>query len=234
MTQIEKQVSYLRKRITELVSLCQKDSSPTVSDDVLNTAQDIISRLRRLLDNIMSEYYINRIKPHLSVQDAKASKPTFPICDKVEDIKGQLGKFNAADLETISPEVYKIIEKAQPYHTSNKWIKYLRDYYNLGHWRLVAQEKKRDISLVLGDVIRISDRASVTMNNCLVNGVPVDYLRVDKGAISGRLDARLNPRVEIKVLYLLEGENVDVLWLCQKSLTEIELILKSFAEKARL
>ena len=86
MTQIEKQVSYLRKRITELVSLCQKDSSPTVSDDVLNTAQDIISRLRRLLDNIMSEYYINRIKPHLSVQDAKASKPTFPICDKVKKV----------------------------------------------------------------------------------------------------------------------------------------------------
>ncbi|MFA4937436.1 MAG: hypothetical protein WC575_04110 [Patescibacteria group bacterium] len=230
MTEIKEQIKYLRKRFTELVGLCEKDNTLEVSNDVRNVAQDIILRLNRLLDNILFEYFTKIVRPNLSDKEVLLYEKgvQFPVCSKIDDIKSVLGGFGARDLEDKNPEIFAIIEQVQPYHTGNEWICHLRNYSNFGHRKLIPQHKKRDISLILGDVVKISDSASVTMNNCSVNGVPIQHLTVDKGVVRGDLDPRLNPRVEVEVSYLLEGENIDVLWLCQKSILGIEKISESF------
>jgi len=230
MKEIKQQIEYLRKRLTELVSLCEKETASDVSAEVRNVAQDIITRLNRLLDNILYNFFEIGIRPLLSKEQAEtyARQVQFPVCTQPIDLKGQLGRFGAPDLEVSSPIIFRLIETTQPYHPGNEWLSQLRKYSNLGHRKLIAQSKKRDVSLVLSEAIKISGGASVTMNNVVINGVPIKHLIVDKGTVSGDLDPRLNPRVEVQVTYLLEGDNVDLLFLCEKSLKKIEEIFKGF------
>lgn len=230
MEEIQSQIKYLSKRFNELVGLCGKDTTPEVSEEVRNVAQDIITRLNRLLDNILYTFFEKEIRPLLSTEQAEIyeSKVQFPICNKFSDLKARLGSFGATSLEESNPPVFELIEKIQPYHSGNDWLSHLRKYSNLGHRKLLAQNKKREISLVLSEVVRISGEASVTMRNCFIQGVPIKHLTVDKGKVSGDLDPRLNPRVEVKVSYLLEGENIDLLELCEDSIKKIQEISQEF------
>lgn len=230
MKEVRKQIEYLKRRYTELISLCEKENTPQVSDYVRNVAQDIITRLNRLLDIIVFQFFITKISLELSAElrERYERQVQFPVCQKPEDLKDQLGRFGMGDLQVKNPSVFSIIDEFQPYQNEKDWILYLRRYSNLGHRKLIAQEKKKDVSLVLGDTIKISGGASVTLNNVFINGVPIKHLTVDKGVVSGDLDARLNPRAEVRVSYLLEGDNIDLLWLCRKSLEEIEKIAIKF------
>ena len=230
MYEVKEQIEYLKKRLTELISLCERENTPEVSGDVRNIAQDIITRLHRLLDNILFLYFVTKVKPAVSEKMANdyEKRVLFPLCNKPSDLIPQLARFGAGNLNISDPEIYSIIEQSQPYNNIDSVLSYLRKYSNLGHRKLIAQKKSKNISLILGDVIKISDQASVTMNNVLVNGIPINHLKIDKGAVSGNLDARLNPRVEIQVSYLLEDDGVDVLWLCQNSLVKIEKIVDDF------
>jgi hypothetical protein len=230
MEEVRKQIKYLKGRYTELISFCEKENTPQVSDDVRNIAQDIITRLNRLLDNIIFIFFLTKISPELSTELRKKyeKKVQFPVCKKLEDVKILLSRFNMVDLQTKNVSAFSIINEFQPYQDGKEWISYLRKYSNLGHRKLIAQEKKKDISLMLGEVLKISGGASVTMNNCFVNDIPIKHLTIDKNVIEGDLDPRLNPRVEVEITYLLEDDNIDLLWLCKKSLEEIEKIATKF------
>ncbi len=226
---INNQIEYIKKRVKSLVDLCEKDTSIEVSGEVRNITQDILTNLNRLLDIVMYYFYDSKIKPNIAEeQKNKYDKNVyFPVCTKPENIKGCLGSFGALDLEKDHPVIFNLISNIQPYN-SNEWIKQLRDYSNLGHRKLISQKKKHETYITLQDTVKINDKVRATFNNCSFNGVPVKNLTVDRGIISGDLDPRLNPKIETEIIYLLEDSNINVIFLCQKALLEIEKLFKGF------
>lgn len=229
--EIQIQFTYLRTRYTELLKCCQAEFGiPGVSDEVRNITQDMLTRLNKLLDIVMYQYFEIKIFPNLTSKEKEKieNKIQFPIVPKKEDFESMLGKIGLLGVENRDGRLISLLEQYQPYQVGQEWIKYLRDHANLCHRKLIPQKKTKETSLTLGDSIKISDSAMVKMSNCVVNGIPIKELIVDKGAVSGHIDPRLNPRVETKVTYLFEGTEINVLWLCQKSLEEIENLVKSF------
>lgn len=226
---VEKQLAYLRKRFTKLVAICQKDgTAKTVSGETRNITQDLLTRLNRLLDNIMYEYFQTRIVPTLSPEAIKAfkSKVQFPAVSKKEDLSSVLGMFGLARSD--SPKLFALLDKSQPYNGGQEWIGHLRTYSNLGHRKLIPQDKKKDIFLTLGDTVAISDKASVRMNNVVINGVPVDELVVDKGVVTGKISPKLNPKVRTEITYVFEDTSIDVLDFLKEALNGVEEIAKAF------
>ena len=230
--EIQTQLSYLRTRFAELLKLCQAEfGTPGVSDEVRNVTQDMLTRLNKLLDILMYEYFENKIFPNLTLKEKEKieNKIQFPIVSKKEDFKSMLGKIGLTE-EFRESRLLSLLEQYQSYQPGQEWLKYLRDYANLCHRKLIPQKKRKETSLTIGDVVKISDSATVTMNNCVVNGIPIDELIVDKGTVQGQIDPRLNPRVETQVIYSFEGTDINVLWLCQKSLEEIGNLVRRFEE----
>lgn len=227
MEDIDHQIKYLRTRLLELVALCEKEATNEVSADVRNIAQDIITRLNRLLDNIAYYIFEKYVKPQLLIDRASLyeRQVQFPVCLQPSDLKEQLKRFGAGDLEITKPDVFNILDSVQPYHASNEWLSYIRKYSNLGHRKLIAQSKKKDAGLILGGALRISEGAKVVLQNVMVNGIRIGHLAIDQGRATGDIDPRLNPRVEIRVSYHLEGGDVDLWTLCQQSLHGIQQLV---------
>lgn len=229
------QLSYLRTRFAELLKFCQAESgSSEVSDEVRNITQDMLTRLNKLLDIVMYQYFEDKIFPSLTSEEKEKieNKIQFPIVPKKEDLESMFGRIGLTE-KYRKGKLLLLIEQYQPYQSGQEWLKYLRDHANLCHRKLIPQKKIKETSLTIGDVIKISDSATVKMNNCIVNGIPIKELIVDKGAISGHIDSRLNPRVETNITYMFEGTEVNVLWLCEKSLEEIVNLVKSFEELSK-
>jgi hypothetical protein len=231
MDEINERIRYLEQRFTELVNLCEKDTTPKVSEDVKNVSQDIFTALNRLLDNIMFRFYTEKIKPSLSTEKTEKydKQVSYPVCTDKQSLVQHLSHFGASSLENSHPGLFNVIESSQPYKGSD-WIGCIRKYSNIGHRKLVSQSKKRNINLILGDTIKIGIGGKVTISNVLINGIPIQHLQVDRGTISGDLDPRLRPRVEIKTTYLLENDDVDLISLCKESIEKIRTIASNFEQ----
>ena len=230
---IKGQIKYLKDRTEDLEQLCRNElHEGDVSNDVKNVFQDIVIRTNRLLDIIMYDFFEREIAPQLTLEEKNIyeKKVTFPVASKPTDIKGILGQFGLKDLETRNPKLYSVIDSYQPYQRHNKWIKHLRDFSNLGHRKLIPQAKRNDKRLILGESLRINVRkgSSLNMRGCTVKGLPVHELQVDDEKVTGRLDQRLNPKIENLVTYFVEGTSVDTLSLCKHSVSKIEGLAEKF------
>ncbi len=226
---INNRISYIKNRVIYLVDLCEKEITQEVSNEVRNVTQDILTNLNRMLDIIMSYFYDSKIKPKTTEEQNKKYEKNvfFPVCNKPEDLKSYLGGFGASNLEVDCPEIFNLVDKIQPYN-SNEWIRQLRDYSNLGHRKIVGQRKNHEISLMLNEVVKVKDGASAIFKNCLFREVRIKELTINKESTKD-IDPRLNPRIEIETLYLLEDSNINVITLCQKSLQEIEKLFKEIS-----
>ncbi len=226
---INYRIDYLKEKAINLVDLCDKEITENVSNEVRNITQDILTDLNRALDIIMFYFYTFKIKPFISEEQNKKYEKSvfFPVCGEIEELKRTLSKFGCSDLEKNHYMIFNLIENIQPYR-SNEWIRQLRDYSNLGHRKIIGQRKHCETYISIEDTVKISDKANVTFRNCFMNGKAVRDLTVDKGVISGKFDSRLNPKVKTNIFYLLENSDINVVWLCQKSLQEIEKLFKEF------
>lgn len=222
---IQHQISYVKDKVINLADLCKKETTIEVSGSVRSLTQDILTNLNRLLDMIMYYFYYKKIRPTLTeTESSKYDKNVyFPVCNDQNNMKSSFGNFGGLKVKSDHLIVFDLIESVQPYN-GNSWIKQLREYSNLGHRKLISQTKKKDDCLVLGNTIKINSKASAEFSNCLIGGYLVKNLKVTKGSINGCLDSRLNPRIETNTIYLVENSDINVIYLCQKSIQEIEKI----------
>lgn len=228
---IESTIIYIKEKTIELVDLCEKESEENVSNKVRNHTQDILTRLNRLLDVIMYFFYEVKIREKLNDKEKKKYDRLiyFPVLNSKKNLDMFFSNFSVFNIQKDYPNIFNLIDSIQPYNSvNNEWIKNLRKYSNLGHRKLVQQKKNKRISIILSESIKVSGNANVKFNNCFIRGVPVKNLNIDKGRIIGKIDSRLNPRIETETVYFLEDSNINVIQLCQKSLLEIEQLFKNF------
>lgn len=231
MRDIKEQIKYLEKRIIELHNLCNDEIDKfDVSSDVRNITQDLFTRGIRLLDNITFYLFEKTVFPSLQDEERKKIERNiyFPVKDTKEDLKKFFSDLGLKDLEKLNSEIFSIFENMQPYKSGQGWIKNLKSLSNLGHRKLIAQRKKKDISLTLSECVKIGNSGSVTFSNCKIGGIPVPFLKVKEGEIvSGKIDPRLNPKTETRISYVEENSGINVLWLSKRSLEGIKKLVAS-------
>ncbi len=235
MSEIKIQLEYINRQLLNLIALCNqhKETETLVSDEARNTTQVVITLLNRLLDQVIFNYFDNKIRSQLTLQDfeGKKHKVQFPVCKNLQELRSLVGQFGMNDLKGRDLAAFKIIEEAQPYHPENAWISLLRKYSNLGHRKLLAQSRRQDATVFLGQALRLTlHSGTTTMRNVDDNGNSFNHFYLTNKGIEGEIDTNLKPRVEIKVSFFLEGENVDVLALCRNSTEGIERIIGKFEQ----
>ncbi len=228
---IKEQIEYLSERVTELENLCtQEVDSVEVSGKVRNITQDILTRANRLVDNILFGYWNKKIVPNLSSDEVKKfeRQVMFPVREIRDELVADFSRFGLKDPETNYPDLFSIVEKYQPYHSGKEWIKTMRELSNLGHRRLIPQKKRKISNVILGGGSIHIVSQELNLNNTTINGIPDQNFSIVNGKISGSLDPRLDPQIDITTLYCIEDTDVDAVSICSLIIDGIRELSKEF------
>lgn len=198
--------------------------SQNVSDRTRNLTQELLIKIRRFMDQSFRRFFEKHYLSCLT-ETNKEVKLYFPITDRKEDLKSQLGLSKMADLEYKHPTFYAFLDSIQPYNKNYDWLKYLRKYSNEGHIKLTPQTIAQENETILGNCIKAGRGARVLMKNCLVNGVPVDSENINESPLES-FDPRLNVKRITWVSLRFLDTDIDVLSLCKQSTKEAEKIIE--------
>jgi hypothetical protein len=231
---VKSRLNYLNERFNELARICALDEdSEEVAAQVPNITTDLLQGLTKLLDMIMFEYYADFLRPTLSDMLKKKydSKVQFPLESTEENLLSQLGRFGQKDLKTIDYSAFSIIERHQPYKSGDQHLKTLRAAANLSHRKLMRQRKQRTVMIDIGGAITLVGALNVHVKNVQINGRLIDDMKVNSDGVSGQFDSALTPVKTVVTYYIMDGFDVDVLELCEKSLREVDQIAGEFAQR---
>lgn len=198
-----------------------------ISDKTLNLTQEVLLKMRHLLDQAMHKFFEKHYLPKLSEKEAETAIVYFPIVSKKNDIKSVLGRAKMADLEMDHPDFYKFIESVQPYNKSYEWLKTLSKFANEKHIRLTPQTKKeaKRVTVTRGKG-SVSWGPGVTFGR----GVSVMGISIDPATQMPIPNKGVETKVEKWVSFLFEDGDVNVLWLCKKSVEDGQRIVKKLLE----
>ena len=225
---IQSQLERAKELLQELEKACDNDlQAKNVSGKTKNLSQEVLLKVRHLLDQAIYKFFEKHYLPNLSDSDKKSARVYFPIVSKKEDLKSVLSRAKMGDLETSHQDFYGFIDSIQPYNTDYLWLKHLADYSADKHIRLTPQTKtemkKVTVSRGGGSV---SWGSGVTFGGGVsVMGVPIDpttQMPVPNNVAE--------TKVENWISFLFEGSSVNVLWLCKKSVEDGEKIVKKILE----
>lgn len=200
-----------------------------VSGRTKNLSQEILLKVRHLLDQSFYKFFEKYYFSNLSDVDKKSAKVYFPIASKRDDLKSVLGRAKMDDIEKIHQNLYKFLDSVQPYNSDYLWLKQLRDYSNEKHVRLTPQIIKKENETKLGNAIHVGRGGGVAMRGCFINGIPVNSADINTEPLEN-FDPRLNVQRTTWVSFLFENSDVNVLWLCKKSIEEGEKIIRKILE----
>lgn len=227
---IQSQLDRAKELLQELENACNTDlQAKDVSGKTKNLAQEVLLKVRHLLDQSIYKFFEKHYLPNLSETDKKSAKVYFPIVSKKEDLKSVLGMAKMGDLETNHKDVYKFIDSVQPYNTDYSWLKSLSDLAKDKHIKLTTQTIKKENETKIGNAVHVGKGAKVSMHNCLVGNVPVNSEDINETSIED-FDPRLNVQRMTWVSFLFESTDINVLWLCKKSVEDGERIIKKVLE----
>lgn len=212
----------------ELEKACNDDlQAKSVSGKTKNLSQEVLLKVRHLLDQAVYKFFKKYYFDNLSDSDKKSAKIYFPIVSKKEDLKSVLSRAKMSELETDHQDFYQYLDSIQPYNQNYLWLRYLADYSSEKHIRLTPQiktETKRVIVSRGGG--SVSWGHGVTFGGGVsVMGVPIDpttQLPIPNNIVE--------TKIENWVSFLFEGSNINVLWLCKKSVEDGEKIVKKVLE----
>jgi len=130
-----------------------------------------------------------------------------------------------SDLETKHCKFYRFLDSIQPYNRDYSWLRHLADYSSEKHTRLTPQTKteKRGRITVGGSV-------SWTPNVIFGKGVSVMGVPIDPSTQLPVSSDLVETKIENSISFLFEGSNVNVLWLCKKSVEDGEKIIQKILE----
>jgi len=225
---IQSQLDRAKELLQELESACNIDlQAKEVSGKTKNLTQEVLLKIKHLLDQSIYNFFEKHYLLNLTEADKKSAKVYFPVVSKKEDLKSVLGRAKMGDLETSNQDFYKFIDSVQPYNQDYLWLKHLANYASEKHIRLTPQiktETRRATvsrgggSISWGSGVTFGDGVSVV-------GVPIDP--ATQMPVPNNI---AETKIENWVSFLFEDSNVNVLWLCKKSVEDGEKIIKKVLE----
>lgn len=225
---IQSQLDRARELLQELESACNTDlQNKDVSGKTKNLSQEILLKMKHLLDQSLYKFFEKHYLPNLSEADKRAAKVYFPIVSKKEDLKSVLGRAKIKNLETSNRTFYDYLDSVQPYNQTYIWLKHLADYASEKHIRLTPQTKTetRRVTVSRGGG-SVSWGPGVTFGDGVsVMGVPIDP--ATQMPVPNNIT---ETKVENWVAFIFEGSNINVLGLCKQSIDEGEKIIKKILE----
>ena len=123
---IQSQLDRAKELLQALEKACDDDlRAKDVSGKTKNLSQEVLLKVRHLLDQTIYKFFEKHYLSSLSDTDKKSAKVYFPIVSKNGDLKSVLGRAKMSDLETSHQDFYKLIDSVQPYNQDYLWLKYL-------------------------------------------------------------------------------------------------------------
>jgi len=228
---IQSQLDRAKELLQELKKACNADlQAKNVSGNTKNLSQEVLLKVRHLLDQSIYKFFEKYYLFNLSDTDKKSAKVYFPIVSRKDDLRSVFGRAKMGDIETRYQYFYKFIDSVQPYNPDYLWLKHLKDYSNEKHVRLTPQDIKKENETKLGNAVLVGRGSkSLSMTNCLINGIPVNSKDINAEPL-GNFDPRLNVQRMTWVSFLFEGSDVNVLGLCKKSVEGGEKIIRKVLE----
>ena len=139
---IQSQLSRAKELLRELESACNNDlQAKNVSGKTKNLSQEVLLKIRHLLDQSIYKFFEKYYFPKLSEADKKSARVYFPIVSKKGDLKSVFGRAKMSDIKTNYQDFYKFIDSVQPYNRDYIWLKHLADFASEKHVRLTPQIK---------------------------------------------------------------------------------------------
>lgn len=138
------QIERAEELLHDLEVSCNSDlNSQKVSEKTRNLTQEVLLKIRHLLDQSVYRFFEKHYSKKLSEKDRESAKVYFPIVSKREDLKSVLGRAGMPTLEKDYPEFYHFLDSVQPYNSDYLWLKHLKDFSNEKHIRLTPQTKEK-------------------------------------------------------------------------------------------
>ncbi len=225
---IRSQLDRAKELLQELERACNNElQTKNVSGKTKNLSQEVLLKIRHLLDQAIYKFFKKHYLNNLSDSDKKSARVYFPIVSKREDLKSVLGRAKMSNIETKYRNFYQFLDSIQPYNKNYLWLKYLAKYSSEKHIRLTPQTKTetKRVTVSCGNS-SISWGPGVTFGKGVsVMGVPIDP--TTQMPIPNNV---AETKVENWVSFLFKDSNVNVLWLCKKSVEEGEKIIQKILE----
>ncbi len=225
---IQSQIDRAKELLHELEEACNDDlQSKNISGKTKNLTQEVLLKIRHLLDQAIYKYFKKYYLLTLSEPDKKSAKVYFPIVNKKEDLKASLGRSKMADLETSHSKLYNFLDSIQPYNQDCLWLKHLANFASEKHIGLTPQTKTETRRVTVSrNGGSVSWGSGVTFGGGIsVMGVPIDP--TTQMPVPNKV---ADTRVENWISFLFEGSNINVLGLCKKSVEDGEKIIKKILE----
>jgi len=223
---IKSQLERAKELKEELDSCAQEDlKNHTISDKTRNRTQEILVKIRSILDQVIYSFFEKEIAPNLTEDEKKKAIVYFPLVTKEENFNSVLGRAMIRNLETTHPNVFSFLKSVQPYNEDYKWLGELSKYANEKHIRLSPQKRievKRTTVRSKGG--SVSWGSGVTFGKGVsIMGAPVDPVTQNIVPTPG-----LESKTEIWVSFVFKDSKVNALWLCNKSIEGSEKIINDF------
>ena len=141
----QSQIDRAKELLKELENSCDNDlETQRISGKTKNLTQEVLLKIRHLLDQAVYKFFEKYYLPNLSESDKKSAKVYFPIVNKREDLKAILGRAKMTNLEIDYPNFYQFIDSVQPYNTEYVWLKLTSDLAVDKHIKLTPQIRKEN------------------------------------------------------------------------------------------
>lgn len=222
---IQSQLDRAKELLQELQNACSTDlQTQNVSGKTKNLSQEVLTKIKHLLDQSIYKFFEKYYLPNLSETDKKSTRVYFPIVSKKEDLNSVLGRAKMGDTEKDHPIFYKFIDSVQPYNQDYSWLKHLAHYSSEKHIRLTPQALKEENETTLGNSVHIGRGASVLMQGCFINDIPINSEDINTEPLEN-----FDPRLEVQrvtwISFVFSDTDINILELCGKSIKDGEKII---------
>src|SRR3990167_7947922 len=220
---IQSQLERARELLQDLEIACNNDlQAKNVSGKTKNLSQEVLTKIKHLLDQVIYKFFEKHYLQNLSEVDKKSAKVYFPIVSKKEDLKSVFGRAKMSDLETKYGDFFNFLDSIQPYNQDYLWLKYLANYASEKHIKLTPQ-KKTEIKRVT--VSRCSGSVSWGPGVTFGDGVSVMGVPINPATQMPVPNNVVETKIENWVSFLFDDSDINVLWLCKKSVEDGEEII---------
>jgi len=225
---IKSQIERAKELLKELEESYNSDlQTKSISEKTKNLTQEVLVKMRHVLDQSMYRFFAKIISPTLSSDVKKNVKIYFPIAQNPAGLKSRLGMGKMAALDVSNPDVYKFLESIQPYNAKFSWLGDFSKFANEKHIRLSPQEFKEENETTLSNAIHAGRGAEVKMAGCRIGDIPVNCENINTTPLD-QFDPRLKVKRTTWVQFNFKGTNINVLWLCKKAVNELEKVIDKF------
>jgi hypothetical protein len=196
--------------------------------------QEVLAKMRYILDQTMYSFYEKNIMPLLTKKEREVAERQvyFPIVSKRADLKAALGKGMMANLDTKHPKIYSYLDSVQQYNKQYKWMADFRKFSNERHIRLSRQERVERKYLLMkhgGEQHTLWAIAEVGSVGLSIGGKkihPNQRISYDSEHIKADPEIRIEKKKSIT--FVFAGTQIDAIGLCHIAVVEGRSIISQF------